>query len=140
MRVWVFSMLASALVMFTLFCLLHGFVLNDFERISIPLSNYLILFGLVYLFLAFLIVWFISLNKRKYQSPYLNFLKGALIGLVYYTVLLLCAHALSDSISFLNFQTKHLLADYSWQFVEQGVGGIVAAASLQFFGAWKKSF
>ena len=134
MRVWIFSAFASALIMFVLSYVWHGLVLTDIEKLSVPLSNYLILSVCIYFLIGLLMVFLIIKLRKKYHTRYLGLFVGLVVGFLVYSV------AITQNAVFHSSQIEHIILDYFWQMTEQGIGGIAAAKALSFFGAWKKSF
>lgn len=134
MRVWIFSALASALIMFLLSCIWHGLVLTDIEKLNVPLSYYLTVSTCVYLIISFLMIFLIYKLRKRYHSRYIGLIVGVVLGLIVYSI------AFTQNLVFHSSQIEHIILDYFWQMTEQGIGGVVAAKALSFFGAWKKSF
>ena len=98
----------------------HGWLLNDIARLELPLATFVPAFGLAYLLIGFVLT---SLCVRiELDIP--NALKGLLIGGVLGFFLYLVAFLMG-----LSFQeaatSEHVLFDFAWQMIEQGVGGFV---------------
>lgn len=140
MRVWIFSTIASAAIMFVFAYLWHGLILPDFEKLSIPLTQHLSVLAAVYLLIAFLMVFILKNSKKRIARKFFGVLIGILFGVAFYSIILLFSDSLTKDFIFHSFQNEHILLDYCWQAVEQGFGGLIAARSILFFGAWKKSF
>jgi len=140
MRVWVFSTFASALIMFILSYLWHDLILPDFEKLSIPLTKHLLILASVYMLIGLLMVAILKNSKKRIGTKFYGILIGILFGVAFYSIILLYSDSYTKNFIFHSFQKKHIFLDYGWQIVEQGFGGLIAARSILFFGAWKKSF
>jgi len=139
MRVWIISAWASALFMFLLSFIWHSFVLADFENLSNTLNFHLIKSGVFYLLLGFLIVFILNRNKHRIPQKFFGLIVGAGVGLLFYIFILAFSDTLTRSFIHHSFQRNHLALDFIWQMFEQGIGGVIAARSILFFGSWKKS-
>lgn len=116
--------------MFLVSWLWHGLALTDLEEISIPLSLYFCLAGLVYLVLALgmtlaihsaILHEWISL-KRAF--PFTSMMLGAALGFFVYLLIFVMG------MSFTQGGMVHVVADVLWQMVEQGVGGLMVSLGI----------
>lgn len=134
MRVWIFTAAVSATIMFILSYAWHGLVLTDIEKLNVPLTYYLSVSAIIYLLIAFLLIMIIYKIRKMNLSRHIGLYVGIAVGIVLYTL------AITQNLAFHSQQFEHIVLDYFWQMTEQGIGGLVAARALSFFGAWKKSF
>ncbi len=95
----------------------HGVLLNDLMAIPYPLSFFLSLCGIVYLVVSFVIAFAMEYLKVEEQQ----FPKGVGIGTVVGFFLYLIAFTLG--VSFHGSGTEHIVVNFLWQMIEQGVGG-----------------
>jgi len=110
------SWFLSAVLMFGLSYLWHGVLLNDYARLKVPISVYLGLAGLVYAVIAAILVylyWYTHTRNLKYKGLYM----GALMGFFIYLI------AFVLGVSFNQSSTEHIVVDFVWQMIEQGIGG-----------------
>ncbi|MEM7162856.1 MAG: hypothetical protein AAF487_10510 [Bacteroidota bacterium] len=139
MRVWFYSSIVSAIFMFALSFICHGFVLGDFENLSITLGAHLIKSAVAYLLLGLIMVVVFNKFKNRLAHKYFGLFVGVIIGLLFYSFILIFGDSFMNSFIYHSFEKNHILFDYSWQMVEQGLGGLIAARAILFFGSWKKS-
>ena len=134
MRVWFFSSVVSTIFMFVLSFVCHGFVLPDFEKLNIPLSTHLLKALISYLILSLLMVFVFNRYKSRIPNKYFAILVGSLFGVLYYSIILFFSDSFTQSFIFHSYQNVHIFFDYAWQILEQGLGGLVAARAMLFFG------
>lgn len=109
----------SSAVMMLLSYVWHGLVLNDLMHIPSPHALfYALAFG-VYILIGFSITFIFT-----YLSMGIGVrMKGSLMGIASGFFIYLIAFVFG--ISFKGNGTEHVVADFLWQMIEQGVGGAV---------------
>jgi hypothetical protein len=113
------SWFSSVIIMFGLSLLWHGVVLNDLIHAPKPLYLFMVYLGLVYLFIGFCLTFTFT-----YLSMGIGIrMKGGLIGIALGFCIYLIAFVFG--ISFKGSGTEHVLVDFIWQMIEQGIGGVV---------------
>lgn len=117
------SWFTSALVMFLLFYLWHGVFLNDFRRLSFPLSWFVTFAALTYLlFGAGIYVLYESSLMRKLIKSI--FLRGIVCGIIAGFSLFMIATIINISLT-RHLRPEHLIVDCIWQMTEQILGAMV---------------
>ncbi|MES2680617.1 MAG: hypothetical protein V4635_12055 [Bacteroidota bacterium] len=108
--------------MFILFYLWHGLFLNDFQRLSFPLSWFVTFAAITYLlFGAGIYVLYESSLMKKIK----NFLiRGIICGLIGGFSLFMIATIVNISLT-RHLSAQHLMVDCIWQMTEQIVGAMV---------------
>ncbi|HRE73083.1 MAG TPA: hypothetical protein PK637_14325 [Flavobacteriales bacterium] len=127
LRRFLISWLLSSGLMIMLSLLWHGVILNDLRNLPFHGSFFLVLTGLAYLAIGFLLNVLI-LNIEFNEN---HFLKRALLGgalgfFIYLIVLTL-------GISYHTRGFEHLVIDFSWQMIEQAVGGMIVNLCLNIY-------
>lgn len=112
-RVWGLS----TLIMFGLSYLWHGVLLNDYVNIKYPLWLHLMLAGVVYLVIAFVLTYL-----HQYTTVRHHKFKGLLLGSILGFFIYLIAFVLG--VSYNPHSIEHTVVDFIWQMVEQGLGGM----------------
>jgi len=105
----------------------HGVLLNDIERLQLPLTAFAALFGVFYLGLGFVLTALCVGVELDMPKP----LKGMLMGGVFGFFVYLLAFALG--LGFQEITGEHLVFDFAWQMLEQGLGGLalgIAATTI----------
>jgi len=111
------SWLLSSILMFALSMFWHGFILNDLKFIPQPHSLFYSLAALAYIVIGFTITFVFT-----YLSMGIGIkLKGSLMGIALGFFIYLIAFVLG--VSFKGAGTQHIVVDFLWQMIEQGVGG-----------------
>ncbi|PCJ88408.1 MAG: hypothetical protein COA57_03270 [Flavobacteriales bacterium] len=106
----------------------HGFVLNDYMRLSIPLETYFVMASIVYLVIGLVITTvstFINTGKHLIR-------KGTLVGVAIGFFIYLIAFVLGVSFHS-NSQMEHIAIDFAWQMAEQGAGGFLCGFVFRLF-------
>ncbi len=112
----------STSVMIALSLLWHGAVLNDLIFIPKPVALFYALALLTYFLIGFVLTFVFT-----YLSMGIGIkLKGSLMGLALGFFIYLIAFVLG--VSFKGGNTAHVVVDFTWQMIEQGVGGSVVSA------------
>jgi hypothetical protein len=116
-----FSWLFSLISMLSLSYFWHGVLLNDLRNVNYPKWYFFFLLLLVYSIISLLLTMgFKYVNPTK-NTVFKGFLGGAALGFFLYLV------AFTLGVSFKSGDTKHVVVDFVWQMVEQGVGAVVIA-------------
>ncbi len=111
------SWLLSSILMFALSIFWHGVILNDLKFIPQPHSLFYSLAGLAYIVIGFTITFVFT-----YLSMGIGIkLKGSLMGIALGFFIYLIAFVLG--VSFKGAGTQHIVVDFLWQMIEQGIGG-----------------
>jgi hypothetical protein len=107
----------SVLVMMVLSFLWHGVILNDFIHVPQP---YALFYGLAVL--AYILIGFVLTFVFTYLSMGIGIkMKGGLMGLALGFFIYLIAFVFG--VSFKGSGTEHVVVDFVWQMIEQGIGG-----------------
>jgi hypothetical protein len=120
---FVISWIASAVVMFLLFYLWHGLLLNDLRMLSYPLGLFLLFASVVYLIAGAVVskAYSIEVFSRITKHPFLRgLLSGSVCGLLFYIIALVVGISFSKNITM-----QYMLIDISWQMIEQAIGGFI---------------
>lgn len=99
----------------------HGVLLNDLRNVNYPPWYFFFLLLLVYSIISLILtLGFKYINPTK-NLVFKGFLGGAAFGFFLYLV------AFTLGVSFKSGETKHIVVDFVWQMLEQGVGAVVVA-------------
>ena len=99
----------------------HGVLLNDLRNVNYPPWYFFFLLLLVYSIISLILtLGFKYVNPTK-SLVFKGFLGGAAFGFFLYLV------AFTLGVSFKSGETKHIVVDFVWQMLEQGVGAVVVA-------------
>lgn len=119
------SWLVSSVAMFLLSYLWHGVFLTDFSRLSYPKEIFLLFAVVVYLIIGFLVSKAIdskTLSSRFKRKPVVRgMIAGVLIGMACFFVAMVVGISFSTG-----SKIPNMVLDFTWQIIEQGVGGILA--------------
>ena len=111
----------SALVMMIFSYLWHGVLLNDLIHVPRPYALFFSLGFLVYIVIGFTLTFVFN-----YLSMGIGLkMKGSLMGMALGFFIYLIAFVLG--VSFKGTGTEHLIVDFGWQMIEQGIGGSMVA-------------
>ncbi|NNC83563.1 MAG: hypothetical protein HKN79_08295 [Flavobacteriales bacterium] len=110
------SWLTSAVIMYALSFLWHGVLLNDYVNIKYPMWLYFLLAGVVYLVIGLILTYLYYYTYTK-KMQYKGALMGACLGFFIYLI------AFVLGVSFNQNSLHHIVVDFIWQMVEQGIGG-----------------
>lgn len=117
------SWLASALFMYVAFYVWHGLFLTDLTQIKFSKTLFLVLVGLVYLVVSYVLYRIYELNIfDKYFSS--SLLRGVTAGFILGFILFAIVAVLGISFT-KHINTTYLIADCLWQIAEQVIGGVV---------------
>jgi len=122
--------LMSSAVMFGVSYVWHGLVLTDLEDVSIPLTLYFVLAGVVYLVLGLALT--IGIHKAvqyewislKGAFPLMCMLAAAAAGFFVYLVIFVLG------MSFAKAGMVHMVVDVLWQMFEQALGGLAVSLGV----------
>jgi hypothetical protein len=118
-RRFIVAFLFSTFVMMGLSFIWHGVMLNDLIYIPSPHYLFYSLAILAYLFIGFCLTFVFT-----YLSMGIGIkMKGSLMGLALGFFIYLIAFVLG--VSFKGSGTEHVVVDFLWQMIEQGIGGSV---------------
>lgn len=108
--------------MFILFYLWHGVFLNDFQRLSFPLTWFVTFAAITYLlFGAGIYMLYESTLMKKIRN---FFVRGVICGLIAGFSLFMIATIINISLT-RHLSMEHLMVDCIWQMTEQIVGAMV---------------
>jgi hypothetical protein len=109
----------ATLVMMAFSYLWHGIILNDLIHVPQPYTLFYLLGSLVYVVIAFTLTFvFVYLSMGIGIK-----MKGSLMGMALGFFIYLIAFVFG--ISFKGTGTEHVVVDFLWQMIEQGIGGSV---------------
>jgi hypothetical protein len=117
--------LCSSILMLLMSYLWHGVLLNDYAQLDIPVVLYLGLSVIVYLILGGVLT-FLYHYTQTHQMKYKGLLMGSCLGFFIYLI------AFVLGVSFNQTSTIHVVVDFVWQMLEQGVGGAFIAVLFGF--------
>jgi len=129
-RFIVLPWLLSAVVMYGVSWVWHGYVLSDFQDLTVPRWLYLVLAGVVYLVLGLVQT---ILTHKAVQYEYISLKKAflfmamllsAVVGFFVYLVIFVLG------MSFAKHGMAHVLADVVWQMFEQAIGGLMVSLGI----------
>ena len=98
----------------------HGWLLNDIARLELPLVTIVPVFALAYLLIGFVLTSLCVRIELDIPSPVKGLLIGGVLGFFLYLVAFLMGLSFQDAAA-----SEHLLFDFAWQMIEQGIGGLV---------------
>jgi hypothetical protein len=119
-----FSWFFALLTMMSLSYLWHGIVLNDLRSVHYPQWYFFLLLLLVYSIIAFILTMGLNYANPKKNLLFKGFSSGVALGFFLYLV------AFTLGVSFKSGETKHIVVDFLWQMIEQGIGGFIVAYVL----------
>jgi hypothetical protein len=112
---WIFSLVS----MLALSYLWHGVLLNDLRNVHYPSWFFFLLLLLVYSIISLILTGFFNYTSTNKNFISKGFFGGAAFGFFIYLI------AFTLGVSFKSHETKHIVVDFIWQMVEQGIGGLV---------------
>ena len=113
---FIVSWLSCTVIMYGLSFLWHGVLLNDYVHIKYPLWLYFLLAGVVYLFIGLMLTYLYHYT-HSHKMQYKGAMMGACLGFFIYLI------AFVLGVSFNQNSVHHIVVDFIWQMVEQGIGG-----------------
>lgn len=113
------AFLLSTAVMMLSSLLWHGILLNDLRNIPQPEVLFFSLWALLYLGIGLGLTLAINLLSSNFKFSIKPWLVGALVGFFLYLI------AFVLGISFKTNGAEHIVVDFLWQMIEQGIGGAV---------------
>lgn len=124
------SWIIAAIVMYSAFYTWHGIFLNDLSRITVSKPLFLFLAALVYLAISFVVYRTFESKtlSSKIHSPLLKGLvSGICIGFIMFAVVFVLGVSFTKTMSL-----TYLIADFSWQIIEQILGGVIIGFGKMF--------
>lgn len=121
MNKYFISWFLSLISMLSLSYVWHGVILNDLRNVNYPPWYFFILLLLVYSIISFVLTAGFKYTAPQSNFVFKGFMGGVAIGFFIYLV------AFTLGVSFKSGETKHIVVDFLWQMIEQGVGGVVVA-------------
>ena len=106
--------------MFSISYIWHGVILNDFLKIQYPLNLFLSLAIVVYLAIGAMMAAVYSILEVERGYVKKAVIVGVLTGLLIYAIVFLFGISFNGY-----FDIDHIIVDFSWQTIEQGIGGLV---------------
>lgn len=122
--------LLSGAVMYLISWLWHGLALHDLDELSVPMTLYFTLAGVVYMLLGFALTFAVHTALQhewislKHGFPLASGLVGSIVGFVVYLVIFVLG------MSFAKGGMVHVVADVLWQMFEQAVGGLCVSLGI----------
>lgn len=110
------SAIFSCIFMLSLSYFWHGIVLNDIDSLQYDLSLYVWLLFALYLIISLFLSFVISV----YVPSDYKFLKHVSIGMFLGFLIYLAVFVLG--VSFSGGALNHVIVDFTWQMIEQGLG------------------
>jgi len=127
---YLIAFLLSTTAMMLCSLLWHGILLNDLRNIPQPEILFFSLWSLLYIAVGFGLTVAVNLLARNERFILKPWITGALTGFFLYLV------AFVLGISFKTTGAEHIVADFLWQMIEQGMGG--AIVGFVYSMAWKR--
>lgn len=125
------SWITASVLMYVAFYMWHGIFLNDLNRLSFPKLFFLILAAFVYLVISFIVY---SVYEMKFLDKHFTnlillrgVLSGVIVGFILFSIITVLGISFTKS-----FSLPHLLMDFSWQIIEQIIGGLVIGFGKMF--------
>ena len=121
------STILAMMVMMTLSYVWHGMILNDYKNLTIAFSVFMVLSSIVYFLISLVIN--VLLFKLDFNSNITSkrILTGGLIGFSIYLIVF------TLGLSYQERGMKHVISDFGWQMLEQGIGALVVDFCLHIF-------
>lgn len=117
--------IACAITMYAAFYLWHGVLSTDFYRIQFPKTIFLVLAGVAYFVISYVLYKVYELNIWNKITENL-FLKGVFsgvaLGFILFSITTVLGVGFSQGLS-----AKIMVVDLCWQMLEQTIGGIIIA-------------
>lgn len=118
------SWILGGATMFGLSFFWHGVLLNDLLDIPYPLSFFMGLCAVIYLVVSFVLAFVLEYLKVEEQHVPKGMGIGGVLGFFLYLI------AFTLGVSFQGHGTEHIVVDFVWQMIEQGMGGAVVGLVL----------
>ncbi|MFT4660523.1 MAG: hypothetical protein ACI8XB_000791 [Patiriisocius sp.] len=108
----------SSLTMLGMSYVWHGIILNDYRFIKLPFISFILLQGIVYAVIGFVLTFVYHYTNINRKVKYKGFMMGAVLGFFIYLI----AYVLG--ISFKTGEFNYVIVvDFLWQMGEQALGG-----------------
>lgn len=123
------SWILSAVAMFSLFYIWHGYFLNDFKRIEFPYTWFVSFAAFTYLIIAFgLLFIFESSLLRRIENIFMRGIAtGASVGFILFMIVTVIHISFTRQLT-----ASYLMIDCLWQVAEQTIGGLIIATCYIF--------
>jgi len=131
-RVFYIAWIVSSTVMFLLSYLWHGMVLNDLKNLQYPLEMFLVLAAIMYVVLGFGLAFLYNYLNFSRNIKFKGSILGSFTGFFVYLI------AFTLGVSFGSSKIEHVVVDFLWQMIEQGVGGLTVSAVFSLSAHLKK--
>jgi membrane protease YdiL (CAAX protease family) len=131
-RVFYLAWIVSSTVMFLLSYLWHGMVLNDLKNLQYPMEMFLVLAAIMYIVLGFGLAFLYNYLNFSRNIKFKGSILGSFTGFFVYLI------AFTLGVSFGSSKIEHVVVDFLWQMIEQGVGGLTVSAVFSFLAHLKK--
>lgn len=119
------SWILSAIVMFTLFYVWHGYFLNDFKRINFPIVWFVTFAAITYLIFGAGIYFLYESQLFKRIRNFIT--RGLVCGVIAGFSLFMISTIVNISLT-KHLTINHLMIDCAWQMAEQTIGALVVVA------------
>lgn len=119
------SWILSAVVMFTLFYVWHGYFLNDFKRINFPIVWFVTFAAITYLIFGAGIYFLYESQLFKRIRNFIT--RGLVCGVIAGFSLFMISTIVNISLT-KHLTINHLMIDCAWQMAEQTIGALVVVA------------
>ena len=119
------SWILSAVVMFTLFYVWHGYFLNDFKRINFPIVWFVTFAAITYLIFGAGIYFLYESQPFKRIRNFIT--RGLVCGVIAGFSLFMISTIVNISLT-KHLTINHLMVDCAGQMAEQTIGAIVVVA------------
>ena len=119
------SWILSAVVMFTLFYVWHGYFLNDFKRINFPIVWFVAFAAITYLIFGAGIYFLYESQLFKRIRNFIT--RGLVCGVIAGFSLFMISTIVNISLT-KHLTINHLMVDCAWQMAEQTIGALVVVA------------
>ena len=116
---YIVASILGALIMFGMSYTWHAVILNDFSKINLPPAVFYSLLIFVYLVISLVLSIVFDHFYKYFSSTFIKFSVGAVVGFFLYLIAFTLNFGLAHS------QMKHLVIDFTWQMLEQGMGALV---------------
>ncbi len=123
-KLFILSWIFSALGMFLLSYLWHGFVLLDFVKNGTPTGLTLFYKIIIYLIIGFVLTKAVGSKYFDKWFKYLPVLKGIAVGLICGFLVFLVSTFKGISLN-VTLNKPYLILNFFWQIFEQAMGGII---------------
>jgi membrane protease YdiL (CAAX protease family) len=132
-RIFYIAWIVSSTIMFLLSYLWHGLILNDLKNLQYPLEMFMLLATLLYIVLGFGLAFLYNYLNFSRNIKFKGSILGSFTGFFVYLI------AFTLGVSFGSSKMEHVVVDFIWQMIEQGIGGLAVSAVFSFSAYLKKA-